>query len=514
MNGTVPFGSANNDFAFNAKLNDSGLYGPTKFSGFQLANAYVFGNFEPIDGKPLTVKLGNHVVNWGETLFIPGISRFGVFNLAASHQPGARVKDILMPLPQISANWGVADGVSVEAFYHLGRSKSVSDGCGTYFSPSDLYNCGRADSPVMGDSVGTSADQASGKNSNGINYNITFLPDTAQKVSGQFGLATKVFSDALNTDFGLYYAVNNQNTPMLSIAKVASLDQDSVFSGNFNSSPLPPTSPQQVFTPMSLYWDYSATKIQAVAVSAATVVGGWTLNCELGYTKDIPVQLNGTDLLIGVQLGKYLAENPAQTGGQARSAGPLSYLSYLPLGSNINGYDSLDKVQLNVNTIKIVPRVAGAQSVTLVGEVAVQHWNAIGDSRDPTSRRYGRASTFGFATEDAFVCDLVNPNKANCVDGGYATATSWVYRAAAVFKYSNVFAGINLEPTVFFAHDVKGTSPEGTFVEDRMNLGLSLQANYLSKYYGKVSYSTYNSSAKYDVQRDRDNISIVLGANF
>ena len=67
---------------------------------------------------------------------------------------------------------------------------------------------------------------------------------------------------------------------------------------------------------------------------------------------------------------------------------------------------------------------------------------------------------------------------------------------------------------MFFAHDVKGISPEGTFNEDRMNLGLSVQANYLSKYYGKLSYSTYNSGAKYDSQHDRDNISVVVGANF
>ena len=67
----VPLGSAITEYAPNQKLSDQGMYPLSKFSGATLTNAYVFGNFEPIEGKPLTIKLGDQVVNWGESLFIP-----------------------------------------------------------------------------------------------------------------------------------------------------------------------------------------------------------------------------------------------------------------------------------------------------------------------------------------------------------------------------------------------------------------------------------------------------------
>lgn len=64
-NENVAHGSFANGYARGATLDDSGFDSLSKFSGVALENAYVFGTFEVADGKPLNVKLGNHVVNWG-----------------------------------------------------------------------------------------------------------------------------------------------------------------------------------------------------------------------------------------------------------------------------------------------------------------------------------------------------------------------------------------------------------------------------------------------------------------
>ena len=94
---------------------------------------------------PLTVKLGNQVVNWGESLFISGgINQYGAVDVPAARRPGSQVKEILLPIPQISASLGVADGVSIDAFYQLKWTRTVLDGCGTYFSFGDVLNCPRA----------------------------------------------------------------------------------------------------------------------------------------------------------------------------------------------------------------------------------------------------------------------------------------------------------------------------------------------------------------------------------
>jgi len=201
-NGTVPVGSANNGFAANTKLNDKGFYPETKFAGAALTNAYVFGNFEPIEGKPLTVKLGDQVVNWGESLFIPGINQFGALNFGALVTPGATIKDALLPIPQIDANWGLGGGLSVEAFYQFTWVKSVLPGCGTFWSMSDLYNCNGNANPLLGDSTGANEySQLNGLTAlNGLmgaigmpnyhpNFGIGVQPDINAKNSGQYGLA-------------------------------------------------------------------------------------------------------------------------------------------------------------------------------------------------------------------------------------------------------------------------------------------------------------------------------------
>ncbi len=57
---------------------------------------------------------------------------------------------------------------------------------------------------------------------------------------------------------------------------------------------------------------------------------------------------------------------------------------------------------------------------------------------------YGRDTLFGLGVAS---------------DGGYVTDSAWGYRALAALDYSDVFAGVNLKPTVSFSHDVEGYSP-------------------------------------------------------
>jgi hypothetical protein len=73
---------------------------------------------------------------------------------------------------------------------------------------------------------------------------------------------------------------------------------------------------------------------------------------------------------------------------------------------------------------------------------------------------------------------------------------------------------VNVKPRVFYSHDVKGYSADNTFVEDRKALGLATRFDYLGKYYAEVSLNRFNRSAKYDVFRDRDFYSAVVGMNF
>ncbi len=62
----VRHGHSANGFRPGAELDDSEFDRLSRFSGFELLDAYVFADTQLGANNPLTVKLGNHVVNWGK----------------------------------------------------------------------------------------------------------------------------------------------------------------------------------------------------------------------------------------------------------------------------------------------------------------------------------------------------------------------------------------------------------------------------------------------------------------
>jgi hypothetical protein len=616
-NGTVKVGNYVNGFNAatggqpGAKLSDAGFESQSKFEGAALTNAYVFGTFEPIDGKPLTVKLGDQVVNWGESLFIPGLNQFGAFNYQALVTPGATIKDALLPIPQVDANWGLGGGLSLEAFYQFTWVKNVFPGCGTFWSPSDLLNCGTAPGSLLGDGT-------SGVNQytqlNGVpllaalkpfgvaqasqlqSFGVSAVPEINAKNSGQFGASLHYYADSIGTDFGFYVAAFNQRTPMLDLYATPSNVANSLYAGNVNGSSLlsiigtveqngkaaataaataagkaaaaavlaaggtpaaagaaaqtaagkvaaaytaqitgaiTKLAPLSLFTqPLQAGWDYSAPTIEEAGVSAATTVAGWSLAGEASFTKGVPVQFNPGDMVTGYLVG----QSPTGTatlgalGGAAAAegkafnagAGPLAgvFANDLKNGTLMQGFDLHNKIQIQMNTAKVISQVAGAESLTLVGEIGIQKWSGIGDPSVEGNIRYGRAFTYGVGSANsstpgvnAAICSL-NPNQSYCGDAGYDTPTAWGYRGQAELSYPNAIAGWNLKPKVFWSADVHGYSADGLFVQNREVLGLSLRTDYNNKYYASLTYTAFNHDATYDPMHDRDNIALVAGMTF
>jgi hypothetical protein len=485
----VAHGSFANGYASGAALDDAGFDRLSRFSGVALENAYVFGNVE-VAGKALDVKLGNHVVNWGESLFIPGVNQFGAFDITAANRPGAQVKEILLPIPQVSASLGLSDGASVEAFYQFKWKKNIFDGCGTYWSLSDFLNC-----PGGAVSGGDPApDQAQ---YNGVplvpglppfNFRMARANDVRPKNGGQFGLAGRYNAVAIDTDLGAYFATYHARTPIYSLMKSPSPGA-SVWSGAL--------APFGGVGSTQFLWDYSAEHIKVFGLSASTVLGGWSLAGEVSHTRGVPVQINTVDLTVGLATG----------------TGPQAALASLPAGSVARGYDLKDKTQLQVSTVKIFPQVAQAESLTLIGEAAYQQWSGIGDPN--TSARYGRATVFGLAQTATIPCAYTgNVHPGYCGNQGFYTSHAWGYRLLAELSYPNAFAGVNLKPRLFWSHDVHGYSADGAFTEHRQVLGLGVRADYNKQYYADLGYTRYNRSAKYDILHDRDYFSAVVGIDF
>ena len=535
----VPHGSSNNGFRPNEPLNDNGFDKGSKFEDAQFLDAYVVGDFEPL-GKPLTMKIGNQVVTWGEALFVlGGVNQYSNFDSAALRRPGAQLKEVFLPIPQMSANLQATEALSLETFVQLNHEKVVVDGCGTFFSQADLLNCNFQGAPInpgvlelggaqvdftgysdresfegegtatvngtpfdtstlggvsgllgqIGALTGLPADLSS------LNFRMAQLADRRPKDSGQVGLAARYYAGEIGTEFGAYVVNYHQRIPNLSLKKTPSNFDGSVFNG------VGPEGNRAV-NPLSYFFDYGAENIQVAGLSAATEFFGYSVFGEVSYTKNFPAAYNTADLLKGGATGD---------GPLARYGDPDQF----PEGSILAGSKPLDKIQAQVSTIKLFPRRFGASQVALVAEVGAQMWRGIGDPF--TSERFGRSPAFGAGNHRDYEGGCtpgLNPNPQNCAVDGYATETAFGYRVLSVATYPDALFGVTLAPRIFFSHDFKGYSADGVFLEDRMNLGLGVRAEIQSaKYFAEMNYSMFNDKAYFDPFKDRDFLSLVVGAN-
>jgi hypothetical protein len=526
----VRHGSFTNGYTQGAKLDDSNYEDLAKFSGVALLDAYVYGGFKFGDEYDTRVRLGRHVLNWGESLFIQGVNQINPIDLPALRRPGTEVKEVLLPVGMISANVSLGRGISAEGFYQFEWQNSVVDGCGTYFLTVDASVGPNAQNACkagfLQSLTAAQATQLSALlrrtiptgDAGGVAAGA-YLPATDTREasnSGQYGISLKIPARDIDTEFGIYALNYNSRVPALSTVK-----------GN---SPFPLTTQLlgAAAKQEALFWDY-ADKVKLYGISAATEIGGVAVGAEISYSPNFPTQLAPGDLLGGLVYGSapqalaVLGVTAPVAALMNANRGPLmSRFLAAANGDVVQGYDRLHKSQLQVNAVQIFSNVLGAESLQLVGEVGIQNVN-VPDSA--TGVRYGRSFVFGIAAHPGYGplagavpggCPVLNtPNQPGCENDGFVTPTSWGYRVRGQLAYANAFnMGFTLKPSLFWGSDVRGVSADGQFNEGRGTLGLTLGFEYQKAYNFELGYVTYRNTAKWDPLRDRDYYSASLSASF
>lgn len=492
--GTVPLGSVSNSFIADSALSDGQFdTSLSKFSGVELLDLYGFTRFKLSDGVSGDVKFGQLATNWGESLFVPGVSGYSLFDVTALRQPGTLLKEAILPVPQVTAAFELPNGFQAEAFYQFQSKKMVVDGCGTYWSLSVTLNCTNGtvsvsqNIPAFG--LTTLPNQTIGNPANtGLNTMFPKAPDGNAPDDGQFGLSLKKYVDNLDTELGAYYVQHHSRVPMLS--------------GHRSTTPSPANSLWNLAGGGNLgdvFWNYDTGMIKTLGVSASTVLGGWAVAGEMSYAKDVPAQANPIDLFNAIvnKVGPLASRDPGKGSGD-----------------ELRGWDLKNKTQLNISTVKSFGRVLGSNGMVLVGEAAFQHWSGIGDPY--TNVRYGRGFEYGAGAAASYggCPDAVQKVAANCTEDGYATPNSWGVRVKAEFEYPGVIPNATLRPRVFFAKDIKGWSADGTFNEGRTTLSVGAKVEFQQKYFVDLSYTTYGDGARFDYFHDRDYVGLVFGASF
>jgi hypothetical protein len=520
---TMATDTARTDLARDALYTSSAIRSGVVGMGYQLLDAYLYGNFEPA-GHPLEIRAGNLFLNWGESLFFQGVNVTNHVDLNRLRAPGSLIREALLPAPIVRASAEIFRNFSIEAYYQLYWHRVELDPTGSYFSFNDLV--GRAaegfffnqdpgsagvdaeelfetgfpvdpqitplqvptGDPMFDFLVATST--AAGFPPATISRIPSFFPmgipqleDRDARKQGQWGVALRYFAEKIRTEFGAYYIRFHSKQPSLGfVVDPYDLNVETFLQIESFWPPLHgflPTGPVNVTVvpqsiPVGYYREYPED-INLVGVSAATELFGIAWGAEISYTTHLPINI---------------ASNFPDALAQAVATGRRA---------NLGGFVREDKLQAHLNAIATIgpgdPFVGAIvrglkiSSIAVTFEaVAVEFPHFDDDIAYATVNGLGRVSEF-----------------------------SWAYATRIQGDYDNPLGiPITVTPRISFSHAVNGTSPgpHTQFIEDNMSVAAGVNIDYLGVWQFDLSYVNFFGGGDTNPLLDRDFASFSVTRSF
>jgi len=203
----------------------------------RLLDLWVSKSFN-IGGERAQIKVGNQVVNWGESLFLPGgINQTNAVDLMRLSQPGTQIKEAVLPTPMINFSTALGRGFSLETYVQQGWQSNYFPPVGSYWSTASV-----------------------GPGASGVGLPTASKP----KSSGQYGVALRYTPDSLPVNFGLYVMNYHDKSPVLSTSSTSA--------GGYQYSYLEDR--------------------KMLGLSANFPLGNWAIGTELSYRPKDAVALN------------------------------------------------------------------------------------------------------------------------------------------------------------------------------------------------------------------------------
>lgn len=267
---------------------------------FQLLDLWVGHSFD-LGGKQWRVRAGNQVINWGESVFLPGgINASSAIDYQKSLIPGTQIKEYVLPAPLVSVAGQLGNGWNAEGYYQFTWNKNKFPAVGSYWSTADILGRGTPD-VVTFDGTNfnaTGVDAATIARLQGVGgrissstlasinqglidgayvsapgipsvYGARVLGEVRPQHGGQFGFAMHNKAEGSVVDYGFYYLRYHDKSPVFNLvgdkASSAGVDYQAVYREN-----------RDLF-----------------GVSTNLPVGPWAIGAELSYRPRDAVTLSG-----------------------------------------------------------------------------------------------------------------------------------------------------------------------------------------------------------------------------
>ncbi len=514
----------------------------------RVLDAYVYGNFALNDGaNPLSIRVGNQVLSWGESTFIQHGINITPIDVGVARSPGAELKEAYIPVGMAWASLGVTENLTAEVFYQYDWKNSYLPVPGSYFSTNDFageggYNqniqLGFAGNPdidldflvsemnllsqnapallaALTNPASTAAQRAAAVNAMlAYSTKVTLRPQGAAgeiepEDGGQYGIKLEYFSPELNdTEFAVYHMNYHSRTPLISgiasdfrvgvdangqpLGVIQSLAYLAANQGNINKENI---NELDVFSKGLIQYPED---IKLYGFSFNTTVEGTSVAGELSYRQDEPLQIDDVEILYA-----GMPEQLAIAGLRPELEGISQIGRYDGLkvgpGQFAQGYILSDTTQAQITVTHLFGPMWIADNFSMLAEVGGIKINDMPDQsvlrlNGPNTDRsggplLGTINNGPLVNKDGVHTALSNGAETN----PFPTASAWGYRLLAKADFNDVFAGINMSHRVVFSHDVNGITPDPLFMfsKDKKSVGYTVAFDYLNRWSSEFSYNAF-----------------------
>jgi hypothetical protein len=421
------------------------------------------------------VRVGNQVVNWGESIFaIGGINSTNAFDIQKLLTPGTQLKEAVLPAPMISFAAGLGSGVNVDMYYQFMWNKNRFPAVGSYFSTSD--NLGKGNKPLFISPVNPNFGglDATADPTLANTIMIPFLGDDEPGDQGQMGIALHYKPRGSQVDFGFYYLRYHDKGPVI----------ESLVAG-----------------PRLVYLEDR----QLFGVSANFPLGTWAVGWELSYRPDDAVSLTG----------------PFNPGGS------LDVITNGVFGVNVPQWIDKDRYQMHLTgLLSLTPGDYGrildllkADTATFTGEAVVIYYPGVhSNSRfvrtfDGVTVMQAPSAGYYFWKNNDTNSTLGYPitgSGGTEYSGGYTVDFSWTYD-------SKIIKGWQVTPGVTINHAVFGDTPNAAanYLKGNLSTNFYLLFNMNPpRWQAGINYTKWWGDTIRQPLRDRDLIGGFVSYNF
>ncbi len=423
----------------------------------RILDAYGYSGFSLGGDSSATVRLGRHVVNWGEANFFPNMALAqGPFDGTKTGIPGTETKDSVLPEDQISASIAVTPRWTLLAQWQFGFHPTIAPAPGSFLNSSDGVGPG---GNCLGPYASIPAVAPAGfAGFNGCSFGVRGT-DIKPSKTGQWGIGTR-FRVTSETEVGLYYLNYSDRTPLPEINAFTP------------GTPIPPAL-QPAFGGITQIGNGSYRvryfdDVKLLGTTVSTVLGSVAATGELTYKQGAPVLVN-------------TVVNPAS-------------------GATIPNPTRGDIIQANVGFFANISRTALWDSLTLLGEVSAINVGKVDARQAPGVEALGAAAAFFPASDKV----------------SFQTRNALALSITAVPAYPGIFEGWDLSVPISYSRQIKGRTLVGGVGgegDSRYSLGATLTRR--GNFSIGLSYLGFLGSASTDLKAnrlltDRDQLSLIL----